>query len=150
MRSVARASLDQRFAGVEVEALARPPQGWLATIRQALGMSARELGERMHVSSQQVSAFERREAEGSIRLDSLERAARAMHCRLVYALVPDEPLEDMVWDQARRQAAATVLGVRHNMRLEDQDVSDRVAAAQIEDLADDLIDRRGLWTDRDA
>lgn len=110
-------------------------------------MSARELSQRIGVTPQQVFAFERGEQVGSIRLENLERVARAMNCRLVYAFVPNEPLEQLVQDQARRKAAQRVSGVRHSMRLEDQDVSDRVAEEQIEYLAAELAERRGLWSD---
>lgn len=150
MRALARASIDQRLESLRGFEFTPPAQGWIATIRGALGMSERELSERIGVSRSQVASLERNEAAGNIRLDSLERAAMAMHCRFVYAFVPEEPLEQMVWDRARQQAAVLVLGVRHNMRLEDQDVSDRVVTAQIEDLAEDLVDRRGLWNDRPA
>ena len=91
--------------------------------------------------------MEQSEVAGSIRLDTLERVARALDCRLVYALVPNNPLEDTVRAQARRKATRHLAEIAHNMRLEDQAVTDTDLAQQIDELASRLVDRRGLWTE---
>ena len=144
---LARRRLDAKLQGFPRSLHSVPPRGWIAAIRNALGMSARELGHRLGVTAQKVSALERNERTGGIRLASLERAARAMNCRLVYVLVPNEPLTQIVHDQARRKAIQRVAGVRHSMLLEAQDVTDEVANEQIEDLAGEFADRRGLWSE---
>jgi predicted DNA-binding mobile mystery protein A len=99
----------------------------------------------MGVSQARVSQLERGEVEGSIQLSTLERAAEALSCRLQYVLIPVEPLEAMVRGQAREKAAAEVAATTHNMRLEDQAPDRDVIKEQIDALADDLIDTRGLW-----
>lgn len=124
----------------------RPHRGWIRAIREALGMSTTELAARMGVSQSRIPAIERGEMSGSIKLDTLERAARALDCRLVYALVPRSTLDESVRQQARRKAAAHIAGVAHHMRLEDQTVSVGEADDQVDDLAAELVDRRGLWT----
>ena len=53
-----------------------------------------------------MQALERREADGAITLESLERAADALGCDLVYALIPRRPLEEMLHDQAQKVAQA--------------------------------------------
>jgi predicted DNA-binding mobile mystery protein A len=125
----------------------RPPRGWVRAIREALGMSTTELAKRMGVVQSRISSVERAEAAGTIKLDTLQRAADALDCDLVYFLVPRTTLDQSVRDQARRKAAAMLGPVAHNMRLEDQafDPTD-----QVDDLASELIDRRGLWTDSRA
>jgi len=98
----------------------------------------------MGVSQTRVSSIERAEADDAIKLDTLRRAADALDCDLVYFLVPRTSLDRAVQSQARRKATASLLHVAHNMRLEDQAVD---PTGHIDDLAAELIDRRGLWAD---
>ena len=147
LQTTARRQLDRRLAALRDELTTAPPQGWIVAVRTALGMSVRELGQRMGVSGQRASKLERDEIGGGIRLDSLQRAAEAMNCRLVYAFVPNEPLEAMVRGQARRKAAGILAPIAHSMRIEEQSVPYEVEREQIEELASELIDRRGLWSE---
>src|SRR5689334_3463416 len=72
-----------------------PRGGWVRAIREALGMSAHQLGTRVRVKRQTIENLERSEAHGKITLDSLNRVAKALGCRVVYALVPEKPLNEM-------------------------------------------------------
>jgi Fic-DOC domain mobile mystery protein B len=83
-------------------------------------MTTAELGQRMGLTQSRVSQIERSEELGSIRLDTLERAAQALNCQVRYVFVPNEPLEQMVQRQARLRAQAEVDAVTHTMALEDQ------------------------------
>ena len=148
-QSIARQRLDERLRDIPRELLAVPPQGWIAVVRDALGMSVRDLGHRMGTSGQRVARLEHDEVRGVIQLSSLERAAAAMNCHVVYALIPNEPLEETVRRQARNKAAQAVGSVSHSMAIEDQAVGERATTEHIDDLALDFIDRRGLWTDSD-
>ena len=76
----------------------RPPEGWLRTIRQGLGLSGWELGARLGVSQPRISQVERAELDGSLQLGSLERVAAALDCKLRYALIPEEPLEQLAYE----------------------------------------------------
>ena len=71
------------------EAASPPRGGWVRAIREALGMTQAQLGARAGISRQSVQDFERAEADRRITLESLDKLARAMGCRLVYALVPE-------------------------------------------------------------
>lgn len=142
-RRTARRRLDQRLVGLDLGQ--RPPRGWIRAIRQALGMTTGELGQRMGLTQSRVSQLERSEELGSIRLDTLERAARALNCEVRYVFVPNEPLEDMVQRQARLRAQAEVDAVTHTMALEDQVPEPDVVKAQVEELAEQFIDGRHLW-----
>jgi len=55
----------------------RPPRGWVKAIREALGMTTRQLASRIGVGQSRVVDIEKGEMTGSITLDSLQRAARA-------------------------------------------------------------------------
>ena len=108
-------------------------------------MTTAELGQRMGVTQSAASQLERSEAAGTIRLQNLDRAARALNCRLEYVLVPNEPLEGMVQRQARTRARERVDSVTQTMALEDQ-VPDRESLDKmVESLAHSLVDRRSLW-----
>ena len=146
-KAVTRRVLDRRLAGLFERVGPRPECGWVRAIRDALGMSTFELGERMGVTPSRVRQLERAEAAGSVELASLERAARALNCRLSYAIVPNETLEQMVRRQALEKAAAELAASTTDG---DPGEADRalfaaVMAEQVEALAHDLIDRRGLW-----
>ena len=59
--------------------------------------------------------------------------------------VPAAPLEDAVRQQARTKAQTMVGAATHTMRLEDQEPEASVVAAQVDEIADDLVDSPGLW-----
>jgi predicted DNA-binding mobile mystery protein A len=85
--------LDKRFFALRpLTRYARPPQGWLRAVRDALGMTTAQLGRRLKVFQPRIVELEKSEVSGSVTLHTLQRAAEALGCRLVYALVPDEPL----------------------------------------------------------
>src|SRR5687768_30434 len=62
--------------------------GWLSTIRKSLNMSQRQLGTRLSITPQGVRDIEKREAEGSITLNTLKQFAEALDMQLVYGLIP--------------------------------------------------------------
>ena len=126
-----------------------PNKGWIRAIRDALGMSSTELAARMGISQQVVSEIERSERRATVKLKTLSRAAEAMDCELVYALVPRTSLEETVRARARRKAVRHLAHVAHHGRLESQEVPEDDLAAQVEELASWFMDRRGLWTDDD-
>ncbi len=147
-RAQARRRLDDRYKSVRpVGDLGRPNKGWIRAVRDALGMSGTELAARMGVSQQVVSEIERNERQATARLETLARAADAMDCELVYALVPRTTLEEIVRAQARRRAVGHLAPVIHHGRLESQEVSDGEIDALVEELASWFADRRGLWAD---
>jgi len=109
-------------------------------------MSAEELGRRMGVTQPAVNALERSERSGTVRLDTLRRAAEAMECTLVYAFIPHKGLEATVRTQAERLADEQLLHVQQSMALEDQ--ATPVLAESREELVKRIADSRGLWTNR--
>jgi predicted DNA-binding mobile mystery protein A len=105
------------------KAVARPHLGWLRAIREAIGMSLREVGKGMGVTPQLVASLEKSEANNRITLRSLEMAADAMGCKLVYAIVPKAgTLQELRERRARREVEEQVRAVEHMMALENQAV----------------------------
>jgi len=108
-------------------------------------MSTTEMAKRMGVIQQRVSQLEQNEVSDRIELGTLRQAADALNCDLVYVLLPRTPLEDAVRKQARRKAGAIVEPVAHHSRLEDQSLTAADTQAQVDELAERLIDHRDLW-----
>lgn len=127
-----------------------PPEGWLATMRRALGMSAAQLARRVGFTRARVSKAEAVERAGGITLNSLQAMAAAMDCRLVYAIVPvNGDVADIVMAQARRKAAALIRKAGTHMALEQQQLTDAANAAEIERVAAQLLARMpaDFWND---
>ena len=143
MSDQARQALERTLAPRRANPTPRPPKGWVRAIRDALGMSSRELAERLGVTQQAVSQLEAAERDGAVTIDRLEGVAQALGCRLEYALVPERPLGQMVHERAQRKAREILEPVGHSMALEGQDVE---MDDEVERLAEDLADKRGLWS----
>lgn len=124
-----------------------PRGGWARAVREALGMSAAQLAARLNVTRQSVRDLEHSEATGKITLESLNKLAAALGCRLVYALVPEKPLDEMRRERARRIADSLVKPVAHSMRLEAQSISEREEKRQRDEIMRKLLegDPRKLW-----
>ena len=124
--------LDKRFAALRPLAKSpRPPKGWLRAIRDALGMTTKQLAERLGVSQPRIVELEQSEVSGSVTLNTLQRAAEALGCRLVYALVPERPLADTVRARADLVASRMTDAVAQSMRLEDQEVKNKDVAKDL-------------------
>ena len=136
----------QAYPGPEA---AMPPRGgWVRAIREALGMTQAQLGARAGISRQTVQDFERTEADRRITLDSLDRLARAMGCRMVYALVPEDgTLDDLRERRANALAEALLQPTDHSMKLEAQGVTAKERERQRKLLAETLLrgSARKLW-----
>ena len=78
------------------------------------------------------------------------RAAEALDCRLVYALVPRRPLEGLAEERARLLAERRIQSTRHSMALEAQSIDEADDEEQIRQLAKRLLERSGsaLWEDQ--
>src|SRR5580765_7238565 len=118
-----RAQLDERFRELGPARRYVPPtHGWIKAVRQALGMSMEQLAKRLKITQPSLVQLEQSEIKGTIELATLRRVAEALDCTLVYALVPNRPLETMVRDRARAFMRKRRAPVEHSMLLEDQKV----------------------------
>ena len=83
-----------------------------------------QLAERLGVKKQpRAVELERGEANGKITIQSLERAAEALGCRLVYVLVPEKRLADTIGERASLVAERHLAAVEQTMLLEGQAVT---------------------------
>src|SRR5882724_4386067 len=130
-----RSHLDPRFKPLRPVARFRSPvRGWVKAVREALGMSTAQMARRLGVKQPSVVALEQSEAKGTIELATLRRAAQALDCTLVYALVPNQPLETIVRDRARAFARRRMEPVEHSMQLENQKVTAKHSQAQLDEI----------------
>jgi predicted DNA-binding mobile mystery protein A len=120
-RQLRSKQLDRVLTPLRSANIPRPPKGWIRAIREALGVSSRELADRMQTNRSLVVQQEKAEADDRITLKSLRAFANGLDCELVYALVPRaDNLQQLADARARVRAQANVLGVEHSMALENQ------------------------------
>jgi predicted DNA-binding mobile mystery protein A len=144
----ARRSLDRLLAPYRALNSARPARGWIRAIRDALGMTAQQLGGRLGVSQPTVHKLERSEQEGTIQLSSLRRVAEALNCELVYTFVPREPLARTYETAARKVARQELAAISHSMALEDQSVTDADEDDRLRRFIENELDPREVWACR--
>lgn len=147
----ARRILDKNVQSFsDVAKIKMPSTGWIRAIREALGMTREQLGARMFsgrdgkqgISISAVQSLEKQESAKGVTIASLERAAEAMNCSLVYALVPRESLDDMVKSRAYAVAKKMSSGTAQTMKLEAQEYDEPPID---QDLIRELIGSGGLW-----
>lgn len=144
----ARQRLDERLAPLKPgDQFRPPPKGWMRAIRDALGMTGVQFARRLDIRPQSVDALEQSEANGSIQLKTLRRAAEALDCTLVYALVPNRTLEGAVRERAREIAIRDLSRVAHTMKLEAQETGNANLDARIEAYIRDVLKERDLWNE---
>jgi predicted DNA-binding mobile mystery protein A len=144
--------LDMRFAALRpfAKQSIRPPKGWLRAIRDALGMTTAQFGKRLAVSQPRIVELEQSEVNGTVTLNTLQRAAEALGCRVVYAIIPERPLADTVRERAELLASKATKAVAQTMRLEGQEVRSKEAAKDLQQREIERLLRRParLWDDK--
>lgn len=125
----------------------RPSSGWIKAIRESLGMAAAHLATRLGVATSTVTRLETSEADDTISLGTLRRAAEALGCELQYALVPRQSLAETLENRALTLARQQMGAISHTMTLEAQTTSPETVEAQTRTLAERLLkgSRRALW-----
>jgi predicted DNA-binding mobile mystery protein A len=114
-------------------------------------MSATYLASRLGVAPSTVTRLETSEADETISLATLRRAAEALGCELRYALVPRQALEETLEARAAALALEQMAAISHTMALEAQATSPAAREEQTRALIEALRSgsRRALWkTDR--
>ena len=127
-RNIIRNALDQQLTAMKdlQSAVRRPSKGWLRAVRDGIGMTKSDVAKVLGVSRQAYSDLEAAEGTRAVTLKSLERAADAMECDVVYFLVPRAAAGGtfaalaQVHDPVFRQLQKT----EHSMALEGQAVGD--------------------------
>jgi len=115
----------------------RPLKGWLRSVREALGITQRQIADELGITRQSVQDFETAEAGDRITLRNLRRVAEAMGCVLVYSVVPKSgTIQELADREALSKITKRVLSVEHSMALEGQ------APGGVRDLIDEEAKRK--------
>lgn len=115
-----------------------PESGWVKVIRKSFGLTINQLAKRCDLSNQRIARIEHDERLKKTTLETLEKVADRLECRLVYAFVPKEPIEGIIEKQARRKALGQLEEIAHSMALEDQAIGDKANKKQFKLLVDEL------------
>jgi predicted DNA-binding mobile mystery protein A len=140
MKNLGYKHLDRKLSKLGAEEnFTRPARGWLRAVREAIGMTTTQLAQRLNISQSSIISMEKSEQRGAISLETLERAARAMNCRVIYTLVPHESFEEIIHEQAEKKARLQLERINHSMRLENQAVSKKTLNEEQARFADELM-----------
>ena len=148
MRYIARQKLDavgHPWRQLSPAQRVAPHRGWITAIREALGMSQADLARRLGVRASSVGKLENAERARTVQLDTLQRAADALDCDLVYALVPRRPLQEAVKAPRLELARPLLERTRHHMQLEAQDAPDAASEDTLLREAERLVPDSDLW-----
>ena len=61
---------------------------WIRTVRTQRNLQGKQLAQKMRVSPARISVLERDEQRGAVSLKMMQKAADALDCTFVYALIP--------------------------------------------------------------
>lgn len=151
-RKVIRQQLDKQFEALKGLASSAPQQGWIKTIRDALGLSASQLGKKAGIDQSRISRLENAEKSGNLKLSSLQKIAKGLNMRFVYGFVAETTLETMVQEQARRIAVKRLKTLDNTMRLEKQGLPEEEKKKALDDMIEKiLIDNpKDFWDQNDG
>ncbi len=130
-----------------IKNIRRPKEGWIRTLRKALGMSSPQLARILGLGKAQVSQMERMEIDDRITLKQLRRVAKELDCELVYALVPRTSIREMIRERADFKAKKIIEVANQHMILESQQLDESSLNEQLDLETNRLIQDmpRDLW-----
>lgn len=139
--------LDRQLESCNTKQLARPKEGWIRTIRKALGMTGEQLAKRLGVGRSRILRIELDEQKDALTLRTLRETAEALNCELVYAIMPKKSLQSILHTQATKKAKDSLRRVSHSMKLEDQGVDQNLQQELEKELIESLLNGplRHLW-----
>ena len=135
----------------QIGSLQTPSEGWLTTMRKALGMSVPQLARRAGVTKAAIYQAERKERERGITIRQMEKLADSLDGRFVYAIVPAHgDIRDRLRVQARAKAERIVRRASSHMALEKQSLTNEQIVQEMERLANRLVDDMpsDFWDER--
>jgi predicted DNA-binding mobile mystery protein A len=132
--------VDRAFDRLEAHQHGAPPaEGWIATLRKALGMSGAQLARRVGVSRAAIHQAEGNERDGVITMQQMRKLATAMGGEFVYVIVPSQHVGEVLRTRGRAKAEAIVRRASSHMALESQALSTAQNDSEIERIAEKLV-----------
>lgn len=148
MKEILQNQYRKKFAELgSFKGIKRPKEGWIRTLRKALGMSSLQLAVRLGVSTPRATQMERMEVEDRITLKQLRRVADNLDCEFVYALVPRSSVDSIIEQQAKVKARKLVIKADTQMKLEAQQLSNEALRNQVKHESERLAREmpRDFW-----
>jgi predicted DNA-binding mobile mystery protein A len=128
LQNVLAAGLDARIPALRPAqaSASKPARGWLRAVRSVLGFSQELVAKKIAMTRQSYADLEAAEQRGAISLNSLQRAAEAMDCELVYFIVPRATVARSYGELAQLHDPIFkhLQASEHSMALENQAVGD--------------------------
>lgn len=130
-----------------LKSIQSPRKGWIRAIRDALGISTRQLAAIIGVSKSRITRIEQDEVSGGVTLKTMSRVADSLDCIFVYGLIPRKTLEDTLRKQAIDVAQKMTTRVIHTMVLEDQGLSGKEQKKAFDAVVDEMVKTmpKSLW-----
>jgi len=123
----------------QMRTLELPKEGWLSTVRKALGISVAQLARRLGVTRAQVYKTEKAELSGRVTIKTMQSMAEGMGCRFVYTIVPHDTVENILAERAKKKAQRMVEAASRHAALEDQVLTEQQIEFEIERLQRDML-----------
>jgi predicted DNA-binding mobile mystery protein A len=117
-------------------------EGWIRTMRNSLGMTGKQLGNKIGVTQERITRMESDEIRGGLTLKNLRRVAEKLNCTFVYGMVPNRDFEKMIEEQSEKLARKQTDDAFHTMSLEKQALTDSQMKAEIERLKREISRKR--------
>lgn len=147
-KKLVREQLDKKLAKIRpILELPVPSGGWIKAIRESLGMTLNELGDKVGLSKSRISRIESAETTGEIKISTLENVAKGLGVKFVYGFVPEKDLEDMVSEQAKKIAQERLDRINHSMKLEEQGLKEEEQEKALNDLTEQILveEPKNFW-----
>lgn len=112
--------LDEKLKPLKDLKKINPNAGWIRYIREALCLPASRLGILLNMKQPSIVGMEENERNKKITLETLEKAANAMGCDLVYGFVPKTTMKDFIGKKQKEASQKIMKNTNHTMVLEKQ------------------------------
>ena len=97
------------------------------------------MAKKVGIDRSRISRLEKGEIKGDLKLSSLQKIAKALNMHFVYGFVPDDTLESLVKNQAKRIALKRLEMLDNTMRLEKQALSEEDKKKTLEDMINKIM-----------
>ncbi len=123
----------------KIDNLIIPSEGWVYSIRTAMKMSLRQLGNRVGITAQSIKEIETREKSKTISIKTLTDVAKAFDMKFIYGFIPKEKnIEGIIDKRAYEIAEKIVLRTSKTMQLEAQENSKARIKKAIKNRAEEI------------
>lgn len=137
--------LDNKFEYLkEFKKVERPKEGWINEIRKSLGMTYRNLAEKLKVSPPMIKSYEKSEINNKITIETLSKVAESMNCKFVYAIIPEISLQKIIYDRTDEVVDYIMDKSNRLMELENQNTNNEFKKQQKKEIVRNL-ENKNIW-----